>query len=371
MASPARASLLALPRIGPLALAAALLTVTHRADAQWTSAQVTAPGVQYATFQSAAAGTTVSFHVYLPPEYTSDPARRFPVIYWLHGSGSPTAGIPWLSAWYGGAMAQGKIPPMIVVFPNGMGGSMWCNSKDGTVPMERVVIDDLIPHVDATFRTIASRRGRILEGFSMGGQGTGRLGLRRPDLFAGISLLGAGPLQLDFMSAPKGTDIPPAQRAALYQMVWGSDPAYYLAQHPWTIATARASAHIAQQTVIRQGVGQLDAMLGPNQDLHLHLAELCIPHQFIQIPGVGHDPALTLQGLGEASWAFYNAALATPCPEPADLDCSGTVDGLDLGALLSAWGAGSGPADLNGDGHVDGADLSALLAAWGPVTSGG
>ena len=47
----------------------------------------------------------------------------------------------------------------------------------------------------------------------------------------------------------------------------------------------------------------------------------------------------------------------------ADLDCSGTVDGADLGLLLGGWGV-PGPADLNADGVVDGTDLGALLGAW-------
>lgn len=335
--------------------------------AQWTTPPVSAPGVQYRTFTSATAGTTVSFHVYVPAAYAANPTARFPVLYWLHGSGSPTAGIPSASSWFGAAMAQGKIPPMLVVFPNGTGASMWCDSKDGTVPMESVVIDDLVPHVDATFRTIASRRGRIVEGFSMGGAGAGRLGLRRPDLFAGVSMLGAGPMQLDFMDAPKGTDVPPRKRAALYEAVWGSDPAYYLAQHPWTIASDRAPAHLALCTQVRIGVGALDAMHAPNIDFHAHLDSLGVPHGLTVVPGVGHDPAQTLQGLGESGWAFYRAALETPCPQPADLDCSGSVDGTDLGALLGAWGPGHGPSDINGDGFVGGADLGLLLAAWGPV----
>jgi hypothetical protein len=289
------------------------------------------------------------------------------VLYWLHGSGSPISGIPGLSSWFSSAMAQGKIPPMLVVFPNGAGASMWCDSKDGTVPMESVVIDDLIPHVDATFRTIASRRGRIVEGFSMGGAGAGRLGFRRPDLFAGISMLGAGPMQLDFMDAPKGTDVPPRNRAALYEAVWGSDPAYYLQQHPWTIVADRASAHVALCTQVRIGCGELDAMLQPNLDFHGHLTSLGVPHGVVVVPEVGHSPQQTLVGLGEEGWAFYRAALDTPCAQPADLDCSGAVDGADLSQLLSAWGPGHGVADIDGSGAIDGTDLGLLLAAWGPV----
>jgi enterochelin esterase-like enzyme len=337
------------------------------AHAQWTTPPVAAPGLQYRSFWSPTAQATVSFHVYVPPAYDADPVMRFPVLYWLHGSGSPIAGIPAMRNWFASAMAQGRIPPMLVVFPNGMGASMWCDSKDGVTPMESVVIDDLIPHVDSTFRTIASRRGRIIEGFSMGGAGSGRLALRRPDLFAGVSMLGAGPMQLDFMDAPKGTGVPPEQRAELFERVWGSDPAYYLAEHPWTIAAQRADAHIALRTRIRIGVGSLDAMLPANADFHSHLLALGVPHQLVVVPGVGHDALLTLQGLGLEGWNFYLDALATPCRQPADLDCSGTVDAVDLAAVLAAWGPGSGVADINGSGNVDAVDLALLLAAWGTV----
>jgi chitinase len=50
---------------------------------------------------------------------------------------------------------------------------------------------------------------------------------------------------------------------------------------------------------------------------------------------------------------------------PGDLDGSGSVDGADLGMVLSAWGQIGGPADLDGSGVVDGADLGAVLAGWG------
>lgn len=343
------------------------VTVTSHAGAQWTTPPVTAPGLQYRIFWSPTAQATVSFHIFLPPAYDADPSVRFPTLYWLHGSGSPIAGIPTVRSWFASAMTKGRIPPMLIVFPNGMGASMWCDSKDGTVSMESVVINDLIPHVDATFRTIASRRGRIIEGFSMGGPGSGRLALRRPDLFAGVSMLGAGPMQLDFMDAPKGTDVPPEQRAKLFERVWGSDPLYYLAQHPWTIAAQRANVHIALCTRIRMGVGSLDPALPANQDFHAHLLSLGVPHELVVVPGVGHEPLLTMQGLGEEGWNFYLDALATPCAQSADVNCSGVVDAVDLAVVLAGWGPGSGVADINGSGNVDAVDLALLLAAWGVV----
>ena len=353
--------------LGSILTIAFLGTAAGPCFAQWTTPPVTGPGLAYRTFYSPTVQATVSYHISLPVAYDQNPTARFPVIYWLHGSGSPIAGIPSVNSWFRNATAQGRIPPVIVVFPNGAGASMWCDSKDGAVPMESVVINDLLPQVDATYRTIASRRGRVVEGFSMGGAGSGRLGLRRPDLFAGISMLGAGPMQLDFMDAPKGTDVPPRNRAALYEAVWGSDPAYYLAEHPWTIAADRASVHATLCTKLRIGVGALDAMLPSNVDFHDHLNALGLPHTLTVVPNVGHDAWLTLQGLGPSTWDFYLEAFATPCPQAADLDCSGAVDGSDLGQLLSQWGPGHGGGDLNGNGTVDGEDLAAMLAAWGPV----
>ncbi len=359
--------------LGPLALrllvAAVALgaAVAAPASAQWTTAPVTAPGVQYRTFSSAAAGATVSFHIYLPPAYANERNRRFPVLYWLHGAGDPIVGIPQVTSYFASGMAQGLIPPMIVVIPNGMNYSMWCNSKSGLVPMETVVLDGLIPHIDATFRTIARRSGRIVDGFSMGGAGSGRFGFRRPDLFAGVSMLGAGPLQLDFLEEPLGGSTSEQLRLQIFATVWGSDPLYYLSQNPRTIVTDRAEAVIAAQTRVRQGIGSLDTLVPMNQEFSALLKSLGIPHDFTVVPGINHNAGAVLNALGQANWDFYNSALAIPCKLAADIDCNGTVDSADLAEVLANWGEGNGPADLNGDGFINSADLTQVLSSWGPV----
>jgi hypothetical protein len=64
-------------------------------------------------------------------------------------------------------------------------------------------------------------------------------------------------------------------------------------------------------------------------------------------------------------------ACQSPCI-PADLNNDRSVDGADLGMLVSAWGpAGleSARADINGNGIVDGADLGILLSFWGRCTN--
>jgi hypothetical protein len=81
-----------------------------------------------------------------------------------------------LAAYFDPAIRAGKVPPMLIVFPNGLPNGMWCDSKDGRTLMETMLVKELIPHIDVTFRTPAARDGRIIEGFSVGGYGAARLG---------------------------------------------------------------------------------------------------------------------------------------------------------------------------------------------------
>jgi enterochelin esterase-like enzyme len=201
----------------------------------WVTPAVQAPGVERVVFESTTIGAPVSYHIYLPEAYAADLSARFPVLYWLHGTGGGLGGIGPISAFFAEGMAAGRIPPLLLVFPNGMAESMWTNSRDGRVPMETVVVRDLLNHVDATFRTVARREGRILEGFSMGGRGAGRIGFRYPDLFATVSMLGTGPLDPNFMGPRAQAN--PAERARIFQAVWGNDLETYRADGPAALAT--------------------------------------------------------------------------------------------------------------------------------------
>jgi len=341
---------------------------TMPAHAQWVTPPVDAPGVSQHLFGSDAAGTTVSYHVWLPPEYEQEPERRFPTLYWLHGSGAAVASIAPISGWFADAIEAGLIPPMIVVMPNGMNYRMWCNGFDGVVPMETVVLDELIPRVDATFRTMPAPEARIVEGFSMGGQGAARFGFRRPDLFAGISILGAGPLQDDFMEAPKGGGIPPNLRDLIFQQVFGGSADYYTLQHPRTVAEQNLDAILEHAPLVRQAVGTEDFTYPMNVAFHEDLEALGVPHSWLVAEGVDHSTSALFEALGDGNWAFYNDLFGDFDSNPADLDGSGAVNGADLSILLAAWGTcGDGmscPADLDGDGTVNGADLALLLAAW-------
>lgn len=298
---------------------------------EWVTAGVTAPRVQQQTFVSPAAKTRVSYHLYMPEAYAAEPDRRFPVIYWLHGSGGGLRGIAPLAALFDAAIRDGRLPPLIVVFPNGLSESMWCDSRDGRVPMETIMIHELIPHVDATFRTLARRSGRLLEGFSMGGYGVARLGFKHPGLFCALSLLGAGPLQqvFDPDSAPRAD---PVHARLLFDTVWGGDQAYFEAQSPWKQAEHYATTK-APALLVRQVVGDRDGTLANNRRFEAHLTGLGIAHDFTVLPGVEHNARSVISALGEANWEFYRTALT---PGGSDAPEFAPAWFESVGACLSA-----------------------------------
>lgn len=275
---------------------------------RWILPEVEAPGVRRVLFASKAAGREVSCHVFTPEIYETEKDRRFPVLYWLHGTGGGFPGIPRLSAFFGRAIEEGKIPPLLVVFPNGLAESLWCDSKDGGAPIETMVLHELVPHIDATFRTVAAREGRILEGFSMGGYGAARLGFKDPQPFGAVSILAGGPLDLDF-AGPRAT-ANPAERERILDGVFGGNLDSYQAEHPITIAAQQADA-VRGKVLVRIAVGSGDDTLALNRAYSEHLTKLKIPHTFSMVPEVGHDTLALLRGLGEANWEFYQTAFAS------------------------------------------------------------
>ncbi len=275
-----------------------------KANLAWMTPEIRAPGVSFRTFESTAAKATVSYHIYVPPAYGRERERRFPVVYWLHGSGGGLPGIPKVAAHFAAAIEAGKTPPCLVVFVNGMPNGMYVDWKDVSAPVETVIVKELVPHIDATYRTIATREGRMLDGYSMGGYGAARLGFKYPELFRAISIMGGGPLQMNLLDAPRAS----RERAEeVLERVYGGDPEYFTSVSPRVLAAQHAEA-IKKGSLIRQVCGDEDETFANNRDFHEHLERLGIPHTWTVLAGVDHDPLATLEALGDANWGFYRSA---------------------------------------------------------------
>ncbi len=259
-------------------------------------------GTHYQTFPSKFAAASalpsneVSYLIYLPPGYQTDTSKRYPVVYWLHGlGGNQRAGATFLEQMIP-VVAAGKIPEMIVVLVNGMKDSFYVDSPHGLWPIESVIIKELIPHIDATYRTLARRESRAIEGYSMGSFGAAHLAFKFPELF-GIVGVNAGAL-----ITPRA-----AVQPAVYQKMFGADDAYVQANDPFVLLRKNADA-IRGKTLIRVAVGGDDSLLPNNKRLHDLLTELNIEHSWEVVPGVAHNPPLFYRTLGERSMVNYEKA---------------------------------------------------------------
>lgn len=129
--------------------------------------------------------------VYLPPSYASQPNRRYPVVYFLHGYYA-TAEMYWklmtVPVTADKLMNSGAVHEMILVNPDAhtlYDGSMYSNSPT-TGNWERYITHDLVAYIDGHYRTIANRDSRGLAGHSMGGYGTLRLAMKYPGIYSSI-----------------------------------------------------------------------------------------------------------------------------------------------------------------------------------------
>jgi enterochelin esterase-like enzyme len=143
--------------------------------------------------------------VLLPPSYATQKSRRYPVIYALHGYSIGAE--QWTHEIHvpqtiEGAFAQGA-QETIVVLPDSKtvhNGSMYSSSAT-TGDFEEFAAHDVVAHVDAHYRTIATRTSRGLAGHSMGGYGASRIGMKHSDVFGSLYIMspccmsarGAGP----------------------------------------------------------------------------------------------------------------------------------------------------------------------------------
>ena len=134
--------------------------------------------------------------IYLPKSYNAERSRRYPVVYLLHGYTGTDLGYFGPTGRQLHVIAErvfdaGAAKEMILVMPNCMnayGGCMYSNSVTAG-NWEGYVAEDLVAYVDSHYRTIAARASRGLAGHSMGGYGTLRIAMKRPDVFSAIYAL--------------------------------------------------------------------------------------------------------------------------------------------------------------------------------------
>ncbi|MEZ5944448.1 MAG: alpha/beta hydrolase-fold protein [Planctomycetaceae bacterium] len=259
---------------------------------QWVSpAPKNAPDyVQHETFFSDSNKAEVGYCILLPTGYDKPAAKgqRYPVVYWLHG-GRP--GGEWkaikMASYAKQAMDNKTIPPMIYVFPN---GGKLSHYDHGDSKGEQAFLE-LIKHVDATYRTIADRSGRAVEGFSQGGRGTGRYMFKHADLFCSAAPMGGGHQHEKRISESGGQE----SETLTISPPWNNT---------WDLAQ-RFVASGQQQPRILIVDGDADFNFEANKEWHEHLTKLGIKNEFIIVPGAKHSATEVYDAVGQRVMQFH------------------------------------------------------------------
>ena len=144
--------------------------------------------VETVKFQSKLVNTTLPYNVILPADYDASRTTRYPVLYLLHG----------LDGHYSDWVSRTNLADyaseysLIVVMPEGNDGWYTDSATVTTDKYESYILKELLPDVEAHYRTIEARYGRAIAGLSMGGYGAIKFGLKAPQTFAfAASLSGA------------------------------------------------------------------------------------------------------------------------------------------------------------------------------------
>jgi enterochelin esterase-like enzyme len=160
-------------------------------------------------FPSPSTNTSRRAFVYTPPDYDKDPAKRYPVLYLQHGWGEDETG--WgaqgrANLIMDNLLAEGKAKPFIIVMTYGMTNDTRIGGlRDFKIePFQTVLIDELIPYIDATFRTLADQPHRAMAGLSMGGMETRTITLKNLDMFSRIGLFSGGSISLEDVTNSPG-----------------------------------------------------------------------------------------------------------------------------------------------------------------------
>jgi S-formylglutathione hydrolase len=296
--------------------------------------------------------------IYLPPAYESDTARRYPVLYLLHGyfltdqywtGTAPSVNIPGVKIppadvprSMDEGVAKGTLKPMIVVMPDAYtkyAGSMYSSSVT-TGDWESYIAEDLVEYVDSHYRTVANRMARGLAGHSMGGYGAVRIGMKRPDVFASLYIMSAcclldNPVPASVLSAPPGSQNNAARAPGLTQVTlaraaaWSpnpKNPPQYLDMptkdgqpQPLVIAKWAANSPLAmidqyvmnlkKYHAIGADVGLQDGLSGVNKQMDQIFTDYGIEHEFQTYEG-DHTNKIP-ERIGTTILPFFSKNLST------------------------------------------------------------
>ena len=232
--------------------------------------------------------------VILPEGYEADPARRYPVVYLLHGYNNRYDS--WLRKTKPELPRTATAYGTIIVCPDGASSWYWDSPVDPRSRYETYVSAELVSCVDSLYRTVRSRCGRAITGYSMGGHGALWLAFRHPDVFGACGSMSGG---VDIRPFPNNWKIseqlgPYSENPHLWDEHTVIEQLYRVV--PFTDRNREVASKEARPVDYSLQPGQLaividcgteDYFFVVNRQLHERMLYRHISHEYIVRPG-GH-----------------------------------------------------------------------------------
>ena len=165
--------------------------------------------VQQILFPSKSTHSSRRALVYTPPDYDKDQTKRYPVLYLQHGWGEDETA--WSNQGHANLImdnliAEATCKPFLIVMTYGMTNEIrFGGIRDFSIkPFQTVLVDELIPYIDANFRTLSDQPHRAMAGLSMGGMETKLITMANLDKFSHIGLLSGGTVSMDDVNKAPG-----------------------------------------------------------------------------------------------------------------------------------------------------------------------
>jgi enterochelin esterase-like enzyme len=284
-----------------IVIAFALLTAAE-SRAQWVkppseSVRKETPGLVHSTFESSAMRTTVGYSVVLPPDYENSD-QRYPVVYWLHGGGgNESSSLSTARSWRE-LYETDAIRPVILVYPSAF-RSGYMDHHDGKIMVESMIIKELIPLIDTSYRTIASRDGRAEHGFSMGASGSLKFAIKYPAMFCSAVAYGGGAVDLEKSTSPFNVKILKRNLNADPKLIRQNNTDHFLEQNH----------DVVRKLEIRFLLicGDKDSWMNSAVTFQKALREKQIPCELTRVPEVGHSLSGLTKAEGKAAARFQDS----------------------------------------------------------------
>ena len=253
-------------------------------------------------------GEKITFDIYLPESYRKE-GVGYPVIYNLHGRGGSYKSGGAFRAAMKKAIADGILPPVIAVYPDGTKNGWYADSKDRSILIETPIIREIIPWVDANYNTKVSRDFRVIQGFSMGGYGASLLAAKFPELFSVcINYDGAMWNWKNMMRKSK-------KWQSVAPVMFDNDKTYYENNSsPWAFATLNQDK-IKGRLQFRTLVGSLGSGL---QEWRDHLNSLDIEMDYVDTK-CRHNLQCLHEEAGDGSFRLMTKQFAKAAAAPDQL----------------------------------------------------